>query len=79
MNEGQETGNNVICLTPLTMSTFLESAPNGTLGFQIQKILIWIESMESFLRVGSMDSKSFLDFPKGTENSFLDSKSGFGC
>ena len=25
-----------------------------------------------------MDSKSFLDLPKGTENQFLDSKSGFG-
>ena len=41
------------------MSTFFESAPNGTLGFEIQKKRIWIVSIESFIRVGSMDSKSF--------------------
>ena len=62
MNEGQGTGNNVICKIPLTTSTFLESVTNGTLGFQIQKFWIWIESIESFLRVDSIDSKSFSGF-----------------
>ena len=35
---------------------------NAWRGFQIQKIWIWIESIESFLRVGTMDSKSFFGF-----------------
>ena len=60
------------------MSTFFESVPNGTLGFQIQKIRIWIESIESFLRVGPVDSKSFFGFAQRNRKSALDSKSGFG-
>ena len=44
----------------MTMSTFFESIPNGTFGFQIQKIRIWIESIESFLIVGFTDSKLFV-------------------
>ena len=69
MNEGQETGNNVICQTPLTMSTFFESVPNGTLGFQVHKIRITIESIESFLRVGPVDSKSFFGFAQRNRKS----------
>ena len=45
-----------------SISTFFEFVPNGTLGFQIKKIRIWIESIESFLGVDSMDSKSFFGF-----------------
>ena len=53
------------------MSTFFESVPNGTLGFQIQKQRIWIESIESFLRVGAMDSKSFFGFPQRNRKSIF--------
>ena len=53
------------------MSTFVECVPNGTLGFQIQKIRIWIESIESFLRVGSVDSKSFFGFAQRNRKSIF--------
>ena len=55
------------------MSTFFESVPSGMLGFQIQKIRIWIESIKSFLRVGSVDSKSFFGFAQS-----INRKSIFG-
>ena len=54
------------------MSTFFESVPNGTLGFQIQKIPIWIESIESFLRLGSMDSKSFFGYAQRDRKSIFE-------
>ena len=53
------------------MSTFFESVPNKTLGFQIQKIRIWIESIESFLRVDSMDWKSFFGFAQRNRKSII--------
>ena len=53
------------------MSTSFESVPNGTLGFQIQQIRIWIESIESFIRVGSMDSKSSLGFSQRNRKSIF--------
>ena len=53
------------------MSNFFKSVAYGTLGFQIQKIRICIECIESFLRVGSMDLNFFLCKPKGTQNPFF--------
>ena len=53
------------------MSTFFKSVPNGTLGFQIQKRWIWIESIESVLREDSMDSKSFFGFAQKNRKSIF--------
>ena len=44
------------------MSTFFETVPSGTLRFQVQKLRIWVEAIESFLRVGSTESKPFFGF-----------------
>ena len=67
MNKGQEPWEQRYLLNPadheyFSMSTF-------------QNIRIWIESIESFLRVSSINgfpSLNFLDLPKGTENPFSD-------
>ena len=53
------------------MSTLFESVPNGTLGIQIQKVRMWTESIESFLKVGSMDSKSFFGFAQRNRKSIF--------
>ena len=54
------------------MSTFFESVPNETLEFQIKKIL----PQRGFFGFGFLDLFFWiLDFSKGTENPFLDSKS----
>ena len=56
------------------MSTFFEYVCKGTLGFEIQKLRIWILPQSGFNGFEIL----FLVLTKGTENPFLDSKSGFG-